>query len=339
MVFVERYRCEEIGRFLGTLRFPEAKLVDVSVNLEPRDLRMLSFIVVAICHQTSPIGRSRLEGMVNGVFRYGWDYLREKWLEAARADPYILGREWLVTAQPGDVIMILHDRELGSTISDPKGRAKFLRDIGAQMYRDEVTHIDEYYERSRGWLRDWEGGPGLESMLSFFDAYGRDPVRKKLLLFLILMNRYGFWNYHDIGELGVPVDYHEVRLHLRLGTVRVIDPWLQEKINSGSVLTAEEDVKIRLAVHDAIFEISEAADRTPADIHYLFWNIARNCCRRDETHCLECREHSSLPSHYSGLLPRARYEGGSCVFADYCVSWALPHSEKSKEPVVDTDFY
>ncbi|MBI2640258.1 MAG: hypothetical protein HYW90_05230 [Candidatus Sungbacteria bacterium] len=336
---VDRERCQWLGRFLGELRFPEARIIDAPGDLHSPDLRMLLFIVVAICHQTSPVGKPRLEGMVNGVFRYGWDYLREKWLDAVRADPYILGREWLVTAEAGDVVTILHDRERGSTISDPKGRAELLRDIGVKMYKDGVRHVDEYYDKSGGWLKDRVGREGLESMLSRFDAYGRDPVKKKLSLFLILMRRYGFWDYPDIKNLGGPVDYHEIRLHLRLGTVRIIDPRLREKIYSGSVLTEEEDIAIRLAVHGAISEIAAASGRTPADVHNLDWNIARNCCRRDETHCLRCGEHPSLPPGYLDLLPRVPHEGRSCVFADYCASRALPHSEKPKEPVVDTDLY
>jgi len=334
MVFVDKERCRRLGRFLGELRFSEAKRIDAPGDMHSPDLRMLYFIVVAICHQTSPIGRPRLEGTIDGRFCYGWDYLREKLLGAAKADPYILSREWLVTAEAGDVIMILHDKERGSTISDPKGRAELLRDIGARMYKDGVRHVDEYYDKSGGWLKDRTGSEGLESMLSRFDAYGRDPVKKKLSYFLILMNRYGFWDYRDIKNLGAPVDYHEMRLHLRLGTVRVIDPRLREKVNAGSILTTDEDVAIRMAVRQAIFEIAEYSGRTPADLHYFFWNMARNCCRRDETHCISCGKHGSLPDRYEMLLTDKR-----CVFANHCASADLPFTEKPKEPIVDTDLY
>src|SRR5579859_2987919 len=39
--------------------------------------------IVAICHQTSPIGERRLEGWIDGRQRFGWDYLKEKYLAAA----------------------------------------------------------------------------------------------------------------------------------------------------------------------------------------------------------------------------------------------------------------
>ncbi|MDO8561062.1 MAG: hypothetical protein Q7R91_02505 [bacterium] len=341
MVALDHVRCRALGKFFKELRFPEAAKIDPPGDLSGPDLRMLYFIVVAICHQTSPIGKPRLAGMVNGRLLFGWDYLCASWLAAAKADPSILTPGWLMFTQASDIIYLLYDshRHCGSHITDSEGRAKLLRDIGFRMYCDGVGHIDEYYKKADGYLLDvWFSPsvhtPGLESLFSKFEAYGKDPVKKKLTYFLTLMNRYGFWRYRDIHHLGVPVDYHEVRLHLRLGTVKITDTALAAKVAACTVLNAEEDVCIRSATHRAIVEISEFSGRMPADIHNFFWNMARNCCMRDKTHCAECGSHSALPERYAGLLAEGR-----CVFANHCASVSLAHSEKPKEPVVDTDFY
>ena len=333
-VVVDYERCRRLGQFLDSLNFrlPEEELEPEDIPAP--DARMFYFALVAICHQTSPIGKPRLEGTVDGKFYYGYEYLYERWMVAAKADLCILGREWLRTAQAGDVITILHDRERGSTISDPDGRAELLRDIGRKMLLDGVRHVDEYYEKSGGWLRDHDGRPGLETLFSRFEAYGKDPVKKKLTFFFILMKRYGYWEYRDSENLGAPVDYHEMRLHLRLGTANVLDQQLLAKINSGQVLTSAEDVTIRQAIYDAIFEISRSSGRIPADLHNLFWHMSRNCCRRDETHCTSCSKHGSLPVRYVALLTEQK-----CIFADNCRSASLPHAEKIKEPLVDTELY
>lgn len=333
-VEVDRERCRRLGRFLDSLHFqlPEEELEPEDIPAS--DARTFYFLLVAICHQTTPIGKPRLEGTVDGKFYYGYEYLYERWIRAAKADPLILSPGWLLTAEAGDIITILRDRERGSTISDPEGRAELLRDIGRKMLQDGVRHVDEYYAMSGGWLRDHDGRAGLETLFSRFEAYGKDPVKKKLTLFLILMKRYGYWEYRDSENLGAPVDYHEMRLHLRLGTVRVLNETLIKKINSGKVLTSAEDVAIRQAVYDAIFEISRSSGRIPADLHNLFWHMSRNCCRRDETHCTSCSKHGSLPVRYVALLRDYR-----CAFVEHCRSASLPHSEKIKEPLVDTDLY
>lgn len=335
-VIVDIGRCQRLGEFLKALRFPAADKIDSPGDLSPPELRMLYFVVAAICHQTSPPGRPTLEGMVKGELLHGWDYLRASWLGAAKADPYILTPGWLMFAQPSDIVYILYDHERKCTahITDPDGRAALLRDIGLGMKRDGVKHVDEYYNRAGGWLKNVGGIIGLEHMLKKFEAYGKDPVNKKLTYFLILMARYGFWKYLDIQNLGAPVDYHEMRLHLRLGTVRITDEELAAKVASGTVLNAAEDVRIRSPIYEAIFKIAHASGRMPPDLHNFFWNMARNCCRRDETHCAECFSHGALPERYQALLVDKR-----CIFSAHCASVSLPHAEKSKEPKADTEFY
>ena len=335
-VLVDDERCMRLGQFLKGLGLPAAAEEEAPCTLSSRDLRMLYFIVVAVCHQTSPIGKPRLEGMINGELRFGWDYLVESWMLAAKADPAILTPGWLMFAQASDIVYLLFDneRKCGSNISDPAGRAELLRDIGFRMQKDGVRHVDEYYSRAGGWLKNKGGIIGLEHMLKKFEAYGKDPVNKKLTYFLILMNRSGFWKYLDIQNLGAPVDYHEMRLHLRLGTVKITDEELAAKVAAGTVLNSAEDVRIRSAIYEAIFKITDASEIMPPDLHQFFWNMSRNCCRRDETHCDKCFSHGALPERYLALLVDKR-----CIFSAHCASVSLPHAEKPKEPKADTDLY
>ncbi|MFY9462377.1 MAG: hypothetical protein WAP51_04205, partial [Candidatus Sungiibacteriota bacterium] len=101
-VLVDDERCMRLGQFLKGLGLPAAAEEEAPCALSGRDLRMLYFIVVAVCHQTSPIGKPRLEGMINGELLFGWDYLVQSWMLAAKADPWILTPGWLMRAQASD---------------------------------------------------------------------------------------------------------------------------------------------------------------------------------------------------------------------------------------------
>src|SRR5205814_1834897 len=95
------------------------------------------------------------------------------------------------------------------------------------------------------------------------------------------------------------VDYHEVRGHLRIGTVRVADSGLLKKLRAGQPVTSEEDIAIRQSVYDAIMRISrQSGVNDPSQLHYLFWNIFRSICTREAPQCFALRTDSLLPERY-----------------------------------------
>jgi hypothetical protein len=61
------------------------------------------FAIVAICHQTSPIGERALQGYVefSTKKRIGWDYLKEKFLLAALKDEKWSDPKFWKTLTPG----------------------------------------------------------------------------------------------------------------------------------------------------------------------------------------------------------------------------------------------
>jgi hypothetical protein len=134
------------------------------------------------------------------------------------------------------------------------------------------------------------------------------------------MHNSGLWNYSDEENLGPPIDYHEVRGHLRIGTVHIIDSGLLEKVANGREVSRTEDLSIREAVYNAVMLISELSGRNRASqMHYLFWNIFRSCCTREDPHCKICPSSCTLPDRY---VPLAIRSDGSrrCPFAEVCAS-------------------
>jgi hypothetical protein len=160
---------------------------------------------------------------------------------------------------------LFRDPVLGDRLSEPEQRSALVRDLGRVMVEHQWRWFEDLYRASQG--RVATGHPNLFELLSEFIAY-RDPVRKKSAFVLALMRNSGLWTYVDDGALGPPVDYHEVRGHLRIGTVVVTDQSLRRKLMNDVPVTAEEDIAIRRAVYDAIMLISEDPGlRNPSQLH------------------------------------------------------------------------
>lgn len=320
-----------------------ALLVSCHVPRDEEDSRLPGFsreeagnfylLLVAICHQTSPRGRPPLEGTVNGQRKRGWDYLSAKLEAAAAAD-----RSWLdpgrwapVTA--GDLTELFRDPVLGDRLSEPGHRAFLIRDLGEGMRQRGWRWFEELYRLCRGWAAT--GEPNLFGLLGEFVAY-RDPVRKKSSFLLALMRNSGLWTYRDGHRVGPPVDYHEVRGHLRIGTVAVTDPALRRKLMEGLPVTAAEDVALRGAVYDAIMRLSELTGLwDPSRLHYLFWNVFRTHCVRENPLCFV--DAPALPKRYR---PLELVDGARrCPFSGVCASASSSPTQRYYEHVFETDYY
>jgi hypothetical protein len=228
---------------------------------------------------------------------------------------------------------VFRDEEYGSRLSHLGRRAELVRDLGNTMWDNGWSAVGDMYDLSC--RRVATGEPNLLQLLALFAAYS-DPVRKKSLFFLSLMRNSGLWSYVDADSLGPPVDYHEVRGHLRIGTVRVNDPDLRKRLLARRPVTAAEDIAIRSAVYDAIMLISGLdPQHNPSRLHYLFWNVFRSCCTREEPHCQACKADCSLPDRYVPLAltgPLRR-----CPFASVCASANI--ANRYYEHVFETDYY
>jgi hypothetical protein len=324
--------CARLATLLRSRKIPpdaEERKPDV-----PADLVGNFFLaLVAICHQTSPMKGRPLQGLIEGRVRRGWDYLWARFEAAAQAAPEILEpADWCEFRAP-QLGEVFHDEKYGDRLTDHEGRAALLRDLGAHMLAWGWRRVDALYHHCEG--RVAAGQPNLLGMLARLRAFG-DPLRKKSLLFLSLMRNTHTWQYEDDESLGPPVDYHEVRGHLRLGTVRVTSRELEEKLRRGIPVTAREDQAIRAAVYDAIMVLSQESDlRNPSQLHYLFWNVFRAVCRRRSPQCLRIGPRTKLPRRY---LPLTVHEAGNrCPFSSVCASAEI--NDRYVEHVFATDYY
>ena len=330
-VHVDGKACERLARLLASRSIPADKEDSDLPNFSRQEVGNFYLILVAICHQTSSRGRPPLEGTVDGRRKLGWDYLSAKLEATGRSDRELLNPRRWAEMSTDELVSLFRDPTLGERLAGPARRAALIRDLGQVMLRQGWHWFEDLYEWSG--RRVATGDHSLFALLSQFLAY-QDPVRKKACFVLALMRNSGLWTYVDDDQLGPPVDYHEVRGHLRVGTVTVTDPVLREKLLQGIPVTPEEDITIRQAVYDAIMLLSELTGlRNPSQLHYLFWNVFRSSCVREAPNCTTpC---PTLPERYRHLMA---LDGKlQCPFASVCAS--VNTADRYYEHIFETDYY
>lgn len=311
---------------------PEDESGDLSFswNGSRDELANAYLAIVAICHQTSPLGERRLEGTVSGAIRVGWDYLKARFLIAADRDRWWTQPEYWTVVSPTELSAVYKDGTLGLTLNRVSERAYLLNDLGRMLRSKRVSGATDAFQ-SVGCRLGGDGG--FLAFLASAEAYS-DPIRKKGLFFCSIAMKECAWRPNDPDTLLSPVDYHELRGHLRIGTVRVVDSDLRERIERTVALSEREDTAIRAAVQRANDEMALKSGVTSSVLHYLLWNIFRNCCPRpsEATHCHACND-CKLPPQYKAMPTYA----GRCIFAGVCESAGRP--AKVVEPPYAGHFY
>jgi hypothetical protein len=333
-VVVDVEVCRKLAGLLASQTIPLDREDSSLPAFSPIEIGNFYLLLVAMCHQTSPRGKPPLEGHVAGRHLRGWDFLSAKLEGAAQVNRELLSPHLWARITADDVRKLFRSDTMGDLLTDPAGRALLARDLGQKMLRRSWNEADQLYYAARGRIAN--GDPNLLDLLADFRAYD-DPVRKKSFFFLALMRNADLWTYADPAELGAPVDYHEVRGHLRLGTVRVCDPDLRTKLLTGRYVTPEQDICIRHAVLKALMLVADFSGiRNPSQLHYLFWNVFRSCCTREDPHCKSCPGTCSLPVRY---VPLASFPSGPrrCPFSEICES--AGREPKLMEHSIDTDYY
>ena len=326
--------CRELAELLKSLPIPADREDSSLTWCSPPQVGNFYLLLVAISHQTSPRDRPPLEGDVGERHLRGWDYLSAKLEAAALADSRILHPDFWVQMTAEAVRNLFRDELVGERLSDPLGRASLVQNLGEQMLRNSWDWADQVHAAARGCIAT--GNPNLLELLAEFQAY-RDPVHKKSFFFLALMQNSGVWTYADPEKLGAPIDYHEVRGHLRIGTIEIREPDLYERLVKGEDVTPAQDIEIRQAVQQVLMYLSDVTGlRNPSQLHYLFWNVFRSCCTRENPHCSSCPPTCTLPARY---VPLALFPSGPrrCPFSEICRS--AGQQSKLTEHNIHTDYY
>ena len=328
MVQVDEIKCDEIVAILAKVKIPAYVEDEGFEELNVIEKSNFFLLAVGICHQTQ-----YLEGVIAGKKFRGWDYLVNKLFSEAMKNREILNPKKWGKISVGELKEVFFDPTFKSTFSDLQGRVELIRNLGSVMEGKAWKSFEDLYYQANYFIND--NDPSLIGLLNNFLAYN-DPVLKKTYYLLGLMANSCDWEYADEHNLGPPVDYHEVRGHLRLGTIKISGEQLSYKLFKSYSVSKAEDIEIRESVSKAIIYISKKLKlRSPLTLHYLFWNLFRNICLRESPYCKQFPSEGQLPKRYRHFL---EIHGDlRCPFSFVCES--VDKEDKILEHSFDTNWY
>ncbi len=324
MIKINSSKVNELGRFLKDRRISFRVLPGIDrakTKEEARERLTLLFYVDAICHQTQ-----NFSGVVDGVFKRGWDFLLSSFLEEKMRDPEFISVERMMRIKGSDLKRIF--KGSGDRYYE---RAYLLRNAARILKRDFSSDVMKINEISEGFIKR-EDGLGMIDLFHRFKAYS-DPLSKKTFLFLNIAKKVGFWEIKDEENLWTPVDYHLERVSLRIGIVDVEDP-LRRKLLDGRRVFLTEDLRLRKVIGDAVKRVSEISGIPIEKLDQLFWSLGRSLCLKSGAKCEGTNEKNCTLTLITGIPCDKR-----CIFSEVCLAYRDGERRNFKESNVFTIYY
>lgn len=337
-VRVDREQCLRLARRVRTLRMNR----DYFIPPPPpgSDIESLArawILLVGICQQTRT-----LEGVVDGRWYRGSDYLFQKGFEMLVRDPDFFSPGRLRRLDIEGLRQWLSDdgRAESSTVDREAERVGLACAIGEFLERDYRGSAMKIWEASRGRVADAPDCRGLQSRLAECEAYA-DPMAKKTFLLLMYLDAIGVWPLEDPGRLDIPVDYHVMRVLLRTGVLEITDAEVHRRLCADEAAEERWESAIRSAAREAcrIAVVEGGCPLLPLDA--ALWMVGRNCCFY--THDPLCRplEAGECPERgRCSLLRGFDYPcAGFCPLEKICRGGREAAFRGLKEPRVETHYY
>lgn len=222
----------------------------------------------------------------------GSDLLWKMLYSALRKDAECFSPPRLATISATGFATIFSDDDGPVPFFNTEQRIALTRDYGrwfrtrrmAGQSPDELVQYASEYSDPVGALREILTHPE-----NGIPGYREDPLGKKAeLLLMALMNRPDRLLRKDERTACRPiVDYHDMRLTLRMGHIILPKAWRDE--NSQRLITSpEREAAIRLATYRADVHLIERSGRTRDEIDALKWSARSFCPEMTAPKCDAC---------------------------------------------------
>ena len=210
------------------------------------------------------------------------------------------------TFMPGDEVIVTncdHEANIGPwTDLSKKG-------IVVKTWRLNPDPLDLHLEEARRYGRDMlalqltpqavldkamASPQPLQTFLAILDqvgAYKEDPLRKKSLLLAMLLNDRPerFLVLRDDEKIAPIIDYHFVRLCLRIGLIDVLDEDLEKKLTDRRIVSPAEEWAVRYPAYLALEQLITLSGRSLSAVNGFLFSTARNrCLEMAEPECQAC---------------------------------------------------
>jgi hypothetical protein len=319
-------RVEAVGARISTFQVSPNLRLEMSPPANVSDDGYLSAALYAsaICHST----QSGLGGHFKGTFYKGWDYLLRAFLAASERTALEVDEVAAMSAL--DLFQLLTAAAEGPsvTLRDLDRRSEMLRGLAAERRSAGVISLPDFLNSAGGLVGT---NVGAYEKLKSFSVFN-DHQRKKATCFLMTAHFSGRVAFGDPENVDPMVDYHRMRLLLRLGCIEV-QRGNEERLRRRAAVAAQ----VHDAVRDAAFAVSKVLARRsglPAlDFDVLMWAFARSACRNN-------------PMCTSGQIENLSFQrmmassvGSVCPLSNACEGFASEETRALWEPSAATENY
>ena len=128
------------------------------------------------------------------------------------------------------------------------------------------------------------------AMMNYVPGYNKDALQKRQLLLAMALNNRPerFLEVNDPKNWAPIVDYHLMRINLRLGTV-VLDPFAElHLLEKRKWVSAEMEQDVRLKVRDATKKLIELSGKSMPFVDEKLWMARRYCPEMEKPDCPNC---------------------------------------------------
>lgn len=332
-VYANELQCEAVGKRLAALRLPEPTYATFLASLPTTDpVRLVDyfFFLSALLFDFKGMAAK-----VDGATLQGTDLFFALARRQARRDPDFFSPRRLACLTLPDLqrAFSLTGNPAHTLVTRTDERAAILRDDARRIVAEHDGSVQRLLAVTAGYLRRPDGS-GLLDILAAFQGY-RDPHHKKAFVLLKALEILGLWRVRDPENLFIPVDYHLIRVALRVGLVEVTDRELAETLRARREATAADDEELRGAVKAAYKRVEILSRMHIFVLDELFWTSGRSCCHHGRPpRCAGCDS-----SGCSVTKSFAYTCSGTCPLAADCLGSRDQEYRGLHEPNVTTTFY
>jgi hypothetical protein len=130
----------------------------------------------------------------------------------------------------------------------------------------------------------------LLAMLDYVGGYREDPLRKKSsLLAMTLNDRPERYFEFGAGESLPPViDYHCMRVCLRMGLIDVVDEELRRSLEGRKLVSEKDEWAVRFAAYHVVEQLLKSSGRSVGTLNSYFFFARKRCPEMTEPDCFSC---------------------------------------------------
>ncbi len=202
-------------------------------------------------------------------------------------------------------------------------RAAFLRNVAQKLCENYDGDAAKLLEESNSYIA---GKDGFIARLDIFDAYGKDPLRKKSNVLIHDLVRENIVRFNDEENIAPAIDYHIMRLYLRTGRVVPTTIEVVEELKGRPRPRSRMVSLLRKAVSEALRQTAFFSRLTVPDVNYIEWQLGRAICTKDcpgcQPECCSAEIADDVRRLYSGL----------CPYLDFCEAYANEEWRALREP-------